>query len=407
MRIWILNHHATAQFDAKGGRHYNFAKFLKARGHEVLVFCASSFHGKSENLINDKALFIEREDGHTHFVFVKTRSYVGNGKSRILGMADYYRNVKKAARYFEKPDVIIGSSVHPLAIAAAESLAKKYKIPAIAEVRDLWPESIVAYNVARKRNPVIKALYMLEKHLYKKADRLIFTMEGAYDYITERGWDRQIPREKVHFINNGVDLEFFDSCAESGGGETAEKTAVDLVYTGSIRRANDLSGLIEAIPLVNAAVKENFRVLLYGDGDYVPQLQARLEELGASNVHFMGRVNKTQIPAVLKAADICYVDGCINTALCRFGMSQNKTFDYLAAGKPIVTPVPDKYDIAVNAGAGLYVENEKTCVANALIKLVNSKELRESMGSLARATAKNYDFAKLTDDLLKVIEGIS
>lgn len=55
------------------------------------------------------------------------RSYFGKWKNNIT-----------------KPDVIIGSSVHPFAAVAAALLAKKYSVPFVFEVRDLWPETLVA-----------------------------------------------------------------------------------------------------------------------------------------------------------------------------------------------------------------------------------------------------------------------
>ena len=64
-------------------------------------------------------------------------------------------------------------------------------------------------GIAGPYNPAVLALRWLEKWIYKKADAVVFTMEGAYDYIKEQGWERDVPRSKVHYINNGVDLEAF------------------------------------------------------------------------------------------------------------------------------------------------------------------------------------------------------
>lgn len=50
----------------------------------------------------------------------------------------------------------------------------------------------------------------LEKWIYTKADAVVFTVEGAYDYIKEQHWEKEVPRSKVYYINNGVDLELFD-----------------------------------------------------------------------------------------------------------------------------------------------------------------------------------------------------
>jgi GTPase SAR1 family protein len=43
-----------------------------------------------------------------------------------------------------------------------EWLGKKFNIPVICEIRDLWPESIVAYSKFSKRNLIIKLLYLTQ-----------------------------------------------------------------------------------------------------------------------------------------------------------------------------------------------------------------------------------------------------
>ena len=244
--IWILNHYASDMYFDHGGRHYNFAKFLRRAGYAPVIFGANSKHGKAERFFETDALWEEHvaEEIDTPFVFVRARTYNGNGKQRVLNMIDFYRNVKKAAKEYAaqhgRPDVIFASSVHPLTLVAGIQLAKQFGVKCVCEVRDLWPESIVVYsNRFTKDNPLIKLLYRGEKWIYKRADALVFTMEGAYDYITEQGWEKDIPRSKVHYINNGVDLEQFDYNKEHFHVEDPElndPSTFKVVYTGSVRR---------------------------------------------------------------------------------------------------------------------------------------------------------------------------
>ena len=97
--IWILNHYASDMYFDQGGRHYNFAKNLRRAGYAPVVFGANSKHGKAERFFETDALWEEHvaEEIDTPFVFVRARTYTGNGKQRVLNMIDFYRNVKKAA----------------------------------------------------------------------------------------------------------------------------------------------------------------------------------------------------------------------------------------------------------------------------------------------------------------------
>ena len=244
-KIWIFNHYASIMFFNRSDRHYNFAKCLKKSGYEPVIFCANAKHGKAQTFLPDTGLWQERmaEEIGVPFVFVHARTYEGNGKQRVLNMIDFYRNVKKTAREYAKkhgkPDIIYASSVHPLTLVAGIQLAKHFGVKCICEVRDMWPESIVAYSDRfTKRHPLIRLLYQGEKWIYKKADALIFTMEGAYDYIVEQGWDKDIPRSKVYHINNGVDLEAFRYNREHYPVEDTDLNnpeQFNVVYTGSIR----------------------------------------------------------------------------------------------------------------------------------------------------------------------------
>ena len=193
--VWFFHHYATPPTIPGLNRPYDFAKNLLANNYECTVFSSSYLHYVGENLVKDDSLYCEIVDNNVPFVFIKTTPYYDNGPLRIKNMISFYRNLFPVAKKYSdlqgKPDVIIASSAHPFTLIAGQKIAKKFGIPCICEVRDLWPESFVAYNIIKKKNPLLKLLYAGEKWIYKKADKLIFTMEGGKDYIIEKGWDKQ------------------------------------------------------------------------------------------------------------------------------------------------------------------------------------------------------------------------
>ena len=56
--VWIMNHYAGSMFFDKGGRHYNFAKYLRRSGYEPVIFCANSMHGKQKLFFDNNELYI-------------------------------------------------------------------------------------------------------------------------------------------------------------------------------------------------------------------------------------------------------------------------------------------------------------------------------------------------------------
>lgn len=415
--IWIMNHYAGNMYFDHGGRHYYFAKYLKQAGYEPVVFCANSKH-------NAPGLWFEKNDlWHMHmaekigvpFVFVSARAYTGNGKQRVLNMADFYRNVKKAAKSYAKengtPDIIYASSVHPLTLVAGLQLAKHFGVKCICEVRDLWPEGIVtAYsNRFSKKNMLIRLLYQGEKWIYKKADSLIFTMEGGARYIADQGWDTAhggpIDLRKVHHINNGVDLPVFDRNLASFSVEDADlddPAIFKVIYTGSIRLVNNLGLLVDA---AKAVTDPRIKFLIWGDGDELSALRQRLVDEHIGNVVFKGRVEKKYVPFIVSRADLNVVHWQMS-GLLRYGVSYNKLFEYLAAGKPIFSTVRPGYSIVEGNRCGADTEGftpEDFAAGIQRLAALPEEEQRR-MGENGRRAAEAYDFRHLTEKLIRLLE---
>ena len=379
MKIWIFNNYNMLPSQGGLNRHYFFAKQLQKMGHEPAVFVGSHPHNTNLQMIEGKESFRLEPSETFPWVYVKTDNYEGSKLKRIISMFQYYRNAKKAAEAMVMtdgiPEAVVGSSAHPLAAVLAIRLGQKWKCKSVVEIRDLWPESIVAYGIAGPHNLAVIGLRWLEKWIYTHTDDVVFTMEGAYDYIMEQGWEKEIPRSKVHYINNGVDLEAFEYNREHfqvDDPDLQNPNTFKVVYTGSIRKVNNLGALLAAAKLVtNPKVK----FLIWGDGDERPALEQRV------------RAHNTPSP------------------LFRFGISFNKIFDYFAAGKPILTDFPCPYNPVIAANAGCAVENATSVeVAQAIEKMAALKENEYlEFCSNALHAAEVYDFKNLTKKLIEII----
>ncbi len=380
-------------------------------GYEPFIFCANSKHGEKGYYFDDPSTcFIKHEDTiDVNYIFVKAREYVGNGKKRILNMLDFYNNVQKSAIDYSKkhgkPDVIYASSVHPLTLVAGIKLAKKFGIECICEVRDLWPESLIDYGMIKEKSIICKLLRIGEKYIYKRADKLIFTMEGAYDYITERKWKKSIPRDKVFTVNNGVDLETFDFNKEQYtiDDEDLNSDKIKIVYTGAIRKVNNVGLILDVVKQIK---DERIVFLIWGDGDELEALKSRIDEEKISNVVFKGRVDKKYIPYITSKADYNIAHNNPSN-LFRFGISFNKLFDYLAAEKPVIIDFQCNYNPCDKYNASINVEtNEIEKLSHKIEKLADvDNEDRAKMGDNARkAVEEEYSYEKLAMKVSKIIE---
>ncbi|MBR4587117.1 MAG: glycosyltransferase family 4 protein [Lachnospiraceae bacterium] len=415
--VWIMNHYASHMLFDKGGRHYWFAKYLDRAGYSPVVFCANIQNSKTnERCIDTEDLWTvkEAEDIHTPFVYVKARRYIGNGKQRILNMFDFYRNVKKTAKQYAKkngkPDIILASSVHPLTMVAGIKLAKKYGVKCVCEVRDLWPEAIVAYSKRIKKNSLpAKIMYAGEKWIYKKADAVIFTQEGGPDYVCEHCWDKKhggpIDNDKLFHINNGVDLEAFDENLKNFPYADEDLDHPDLykvVYCGAIRRINNLGIILDTAKLIS---DPKIKFVIFGNGDELDSLKQRVIDEKITNVVFKGRVNKQFIPSIDSKADLNLVHWEMNPLL-RVGESYNKSFEYFAAGKPVFYTVRPGYSIVEKYHCGRLTDGfEPKDLAEGIQKMAEMSDAEKTeMAVNARKTAEVYDFGNLTKKLIEIIE---
>ena len=408
--VWILNHYAGNMYVVGGGRHYYIAKYLKQSGYNPVVFCSNYDHFTHKNCVNSDRLWHEEQETRTNvpYVFVKTREYPDNGVKRILNMIDFYRGMMKTARQYADenglPDIVYASSVHPLTLVAGIKIAKHFGIKCISEVRDLWPESIVAYSTKWTRtNPLMRLLYAGEKWIYKKSDYVIMTWPGGYDYIKEQGWDKTVPEAKVFHISNGVDLE-------SNIKNTIEKPYSDndlnesgiksFVYTGSVRKVNNLGLLVSAAELLKQNQNTEARIVVFGDGDELESLKNEVMEKKLDNIVFKGRVPKQFVPSILIQ---CYASILHNssTSLDKYGQSQNKFFEYLAAGRPILMTYSVGHSVIKNYCCGIELEKQTPeSIAEAIEQLCSlSEEKYRSYCDRATECSKMFDYKELCINL--------
>ncbi|GFI28343.1 hypothetical protein IMSAGC012_03475 [Lachnospiraceae bacterium] len=415
--IWIFNHYATNMYYDNGGRHYWFAKYLKREGYNPVIFCANVFHGFQKEVDTHGKMYVEKNDNADYipFVFIRTPQYKKNGFSRIKNMTSFYTALFKVAKEYcrshDKPDLIFASSVHPLTLVAGIKLSKKLGIKCICEVRDLWPESFVAYGKLNEKSLFASILYKGENWIYKKAGALIFTMEGGKNYIKDKKWDKKsggsIDLQKVYYINNGIDLPVVLENREKNPFENEKFEKIEnekIIYTGSIREVNHVGLLLDTAKFLKA---QKLTFCIFGDGDEREKLEKRVAIEKIDNVVFFGRVDKKYIPDIVSRALLLIVCQQDKMAIGKYGTSQNKMFDYLAAGKAIISNLPNKYSIINRYNCGIERDLPTAeILAEQINEMVRDKKQMEKWGENAFVAAKEFSFENHTKKLIRIIENI-
>lgn len=403
--VWILNHYSQGPEGTGPTRHFHLADHLKRYGWQATLIAASEDSPLVQRLAPLESARLDQVSG-VPFLWVRTPPYEGNGVRRILNMLAYTWRVllPRTTRGLPRPDVVIGSSVHPFAAAAGALLAFRFKVPFVFEVRDLWPQTLVEMGRLREGGALTWALRRLELWLYRRAARIVVLLPHAWEYIVPLG----IRREKVVWIPNGVDLSLFPKPMSRT--EVPASGGFTLMYFGAHGQANGLDTILQAMKIVQESQwGQKIRLRLIGDGPLKPALIAQAEQLGLANVSFEPPVPRKTIPALATEADAFLISVRDLPGLYRYGISMNKLFDYLAAERPIIIASDAVNNPVADAGAGLSVRAGKPIeMASAIHEVASTTaEERLRMGAAGRAyVQQHHDFAELSRKLATTLDEV-
>jgi hypothetical protein len=411
-KIWLINQYAMPPQYESRIQTLKRAQYLKEFGYDVTIISGSYLHNTDINLINDNRNYTNVDYDGIKFIHIKTCNYRGNGLKRIFNNLEFPIRLFHTAKYFDKPDIIVHTATVPFG-NLLYYLAKKIRAKYVVEVLDLWPESFVAFGVISKNNPALIFAYWAERWLYKKADSLVFSVEGGKEYIRDKKWDTDsggvVELNKVHYINNGVDLYDFEKnkyLYKINDIDLENENIFKVTYLGSIRLANDLKQLIDAAELL--VNYKNIQFLIYGDGDDRSFLEDYCKSNNIVNVKFKQKwIDPKYVPYVLSKSSLNILNYKKNT-LTKYGGSQSKSFQYMASGKPICANIKRNYCPITKYNIGIAKDYENADeYANAIL-LFACLPLGEyaELCKNARNAAEEYDYKKLTSDFEIILKKI-
>jgi glycosyltransferase involved in cell wall biosynthesis len=328
---------------------------------------------------------------------------------RVWNMAAFVRQLRRhETRVLGslRPDVVVASSPHPFMIFPARRIARKHGARLVFEVRDLWPLSLIELSGMSRWHPFIQCLQFTEDYAYRHADLVISVLPKAAAYMQAHG----MSPEKFACVPNGVHLGDWSGAQAPLPDEHAAAIArwkrdgrFLVGYVGQHSLSNALDTLIEAAPLLD---RSGVALVLVGQGPEKEKLQAKIAELGATNVLFLPPVPKHVVPAVLAAMDALFL-GWNRIALYRYGISPNKLMDYMMAGKPVIHAVEAGNDPVADSGCGVSCppEDPAALVDSVRGLLALSENERRAMGQRGRDyVVKHFSYDALAREFLQVLE---
>jgi glycosyltransferase involved in cell wall biosynthesis len=332
MNIWLLHPFAGGPGLGRHWRPFWLADAWTRMGHRPLVVSARFHH-----LHREPQAAGPRRIGNVDFWFLETPRYGEGSVGRLwnnLSFGPRFRwDATAIAEQFGKPDLIIASTPHLFFVSAARRVAQRFNAKFWVEVRDLWPESIVAHDLASAGHPLMKVIGWKERQAYRFADRVICLLASAEAHMISRG----LPSGRFVWVPNGVSDQEIHSALKR---ETISHPLIErikqikrngkrvVLYAGAMGPPNAIEVIVDAASALTA-ISPEIHFVLIGSGISRAQLEQRAANL--PNVEFHNEIERPVVHAMLRHSD-CAVMALHAHAHYDHGISPNKLFDYCLFG---------------------------------------------------------------------------
>ena len=402
--IWIINEYAGSPYHGMEFRHFYLSKELQKLGYNVVIISASHSH-LFKKLPNVSNTFNFQEIEGVNYLWIKVPSYPSShSKKRVLKWFVFtFRLFSLPIKKLPKPDVIIVSPMQTMPIYPAFKWAKKWNVPLLFEVKDIWPLSIIELGGYSPQHPFIQLLKYFEKMAIQRSNAIVSVLPNYQQYLKDEGWNKNF-----YYIPNGVDIDELKKIEDlniSIKNQIPQNKFI-VGYAGTIGTANALRNVIEAARLLKE--HKDLLFVLVGEGDKKQELQNLAQKYQLDNILFLPAIPKRQVQSLLSLFDVCYIE-FQNKRLYKYGISPNKIFDYMYAAKPILLAVNSPNNPVSLAQCGICINDiTPENIAKAILDFYQMpKNQRKEIGSRGKEyVIKHHTFealAKKYDELIKSI----
>lgn len=371
MKITIVSYFCPPEVAAPASRvHENAVRFAQM-GHDVTILTGLPNHPRGK--VFDGYRWRFRQEEYVGQVrVIRMGSWIApntTGGKRMRAYLSLMLAQIVGAFTSGPADIVIGTSP-PLFTAFAGYIVSCIKrCPFVFEVRDLWPENMIAIGALRNR-PAIWALSVLESLLYRRAKRIVPVTQGFASYIRDKG----IPPQRISVIPNGVSLDDYrpvdypNDLAE----ELGVKNRFVVAYIGTVGINHGIQTVLDTGALLQN--HPEVVLLVVGDGAERAELEVQAKKQGLMNVRFLGEKPRDEMPMYHALADATMV---LLKKSSYFGkVIPSKIFVAMGFACPLILGVPgESRGIVEDAGAGIAVEPESPhAVVSAIEQLMRMKQ---------------------------------
>ncbi|WP_053826619.1 glycosyltransferase family 4 protein [Lascolabacillus massiliensis] len=329
MKLIYLHQYFKFPDETGGTRSYDLATSFVKKGIEVVVVTATSdINHKSKK----KWKVIERDGLLVNYIYLPYGNHLSYFQRSFVFFKFLWFSTFRLLKL--KGDFVLATST-PLTIGIP-ALFKKWfgKTPYIFEVRDVWPEAVIAIGAIRNKM-MQKLLYLLERVVYKNASAVVPLSTDMQKSIVNRY--PQFTDKSSVVIENISEINRFQNIEDEIDLEniTGFKPRFSVLYAGTFGKVNGIDRVID-LAQKTLLIDDKLVYILIGTGAEKENVIQLAKQIGvfSKNVFILDPVSKNELPTWYNTTSMG--SSFVINIKELWANSANKFFDTLAAGKPIL-----------------------------------------------------------------------
>jgi len=292
------------------------------------------------------------------------------------------------------PDAIVCSLPTIEFASAAAHYARRFSVPLILDIRDLWPDIVVHLLWRPLRRPARLALWWMYQafgRAVRDATSVCGISQSAIDWACETAGRARTEVDCVFphaYMNEAPDATAIAAAERRWDerGVTAHRDVLRACFIGNLSPRIELSTVVDAARCLEARGVP-VQVVIAGSGEMLGPLQLRAQ--GLNNVVFSGWVGAAELWTLLRRAHVGLLPYPLAPDLVRW--PTNKVSEYLSAALPIVSSAQGEVAnlLATNGCGVTYPNGDTDFLVTTLTDLATDEARLAEMSSNAKTLYHN------------------
>ena len=281
-------------------------------------------------------------------------------------------------------DFAIISSPSYLAALIVAAAARRFGVPYVIELRDIYPQSYSQAGLISKNSIIYRFFSRRTERFYAGSCAVICATQGLAIAVQE-----QVPQTVVYSVYNG-----FPANLMRRQSERHERFTV--CFHGTLGYFQDAPLLLE---VARQLIEHNIEVLVIGHG----RDEGLVSRANLPNLRFLGRLSFEETIAQVER---CHVGLCLRKEedISRDAFPV-KVWEYLGLGIPsIVTPICEAGHFLESHSCGYQLPGgEAPPIVKAISRLKGDRKTLKEMSSRCREVARSYTREKTGMQVAEII----